>query len=101
MCLPCADAVPICQRINTWRRNSTTGIVPNDLNNPFNGNSQVQWKIVAMGVGNALSDVLGARELRGMNYNPDRTMNVPWSDLTTTLSEVVDQSCNQVTIEVN
>jgi len=33
-----------------------------------------------------------------MNYDPARTMNVPWSNLATTMSEIVDQSCNQVNI---
>jgi len=47
-----------------------------------------------------LSDTLGKRELAGMNYDASRVMNVPWTDLATTMSEIVDQSCNTVTIEV-
>jgi len=42
----------------------------------------------------------GARQLKGMNYDASRTMNVPWNDLTTTMSEIVDQSCNQVNTAV-
>ena len=49
MCLPCADAVPIAQKINSWKQNAT-GIIPNDLDNPWNGNNTATFKIVAMGV---------------------------------------------------
>ncbi|KAG2374233.1 hypothetical protein C9374_011070 [Naegleria lovaniensis] len=98
-CLPCADAVPIAQKINSWKRNAT-GIVPPDLDNPFNGYN-IQWKIIAMGVGEALSNPLGSRELRGMNYNADKTINVPWDDLQKTYSEIVDQTCNSRVIELD
>lgn len=75
-------------------------MIPSDPDNPFN-RYNVQWKIIAMGVGDALSNPLGSRELRGMNYNADRTINVPWDDLQKTFSEVVDQSCNSRTIVLN
>ncbi|EFC48663.1 predicted protein [Naegleria gruberi] len=94
-CLPCSDAVPIAEKINTWQRNST-GIVPYDLDNPYNGNNNVQWKIVAMAVGDAMSNTYGARQIEGMNYDPSRAMTVSWTDLDSTMSEIVDQSCNQV-----
>ncbi|KAF0981359.1 hypothetical protein FDP41_012619 [Naegleria fowleri] len=98
-CLPCADAIPVAQKINSWKKNSA-GVIPSDPDNPFN-RYNVQWKIIAMGVGDALSNPLGSRELRGMNYNADRTINVPWDDLQKTFSEVVDQSCNSRTIVLN
>ncbi|KAL9642449.1 hypothetical protein ABK040_014291, partial [Willaertia magna] len=93
-CLPCADAVPVATKINSWKRGSD-GKVPNDPDNPFNGYN-INWKIIAMGVGDGLQNDIGARELRGMNYDADRTMNVPWDDLAKTFSEIVDQSCNAV-----
>jgi len=92
-CFPCADAVPVATNINTWKKGT------NYPDNPFNGNA-VNWKVIAMGVGSALSDALGSRQLRGMNYDASRTMNVPWNDLTKTMSEIVDQSCNQVNVAV-
>ncbi|KAF0983500.1 hypothetical protein FDP41_010565 [Naegleria fowleri] len=92
-CLPCADAVPIAQKINSWKRNAQ-GVVPNDRDNPFNGNNRVSWKIVAMAVGNAMSDKIGARQIQGMNYDPSRAMTVSWDDLQSVMSEIVDQSCN-------
>jgi len=88
-CLPCSDAVPVATNINSWKKGT------NYPDNPFNGYN-IGFKVVAMGVGNALSDELGSRQLKGMNYDPARTMNVPWNDLTKTMSEIVDQSCNQV-----
>lgn len=55
-CMPCSDAVPICTKINTWKRDSS-GVVPTDLDNPFNGYN-VNWKVIAMGVGEGLSSTL-------------------------------------------
>ncbi|KAG2382134.1 hypothetical protein C9374_005926 [Naegleria lovaniensis] len=98
-CLPCSDAVPIAQKINSWKKDSN-GNMPNDPDNPFNGNSNVQWKIVAMAVGPAMSLPVGARQIQGMNYDPSRAMTVSWDDLQSTLSEIVDQSCNLVSVQV-
>ena len=97
-CLPCADAVPIAKKINSWKRDAN-GIVPNDPDNPYNGNNRVQWKVVAMAVGNAMTDVWGARQIQGMNYDASRAITVSWTDLSSTMSEIVDQSCNQVNVE--
>lgn len=74
--------------------------MPNDPDNPFNGNTNVQWKIVAMAVGPAMSLPTGARQIQGMNYDPSRAMTVSWTDLQSTLSEIVDQSCNLVSVQV-
>ncbi|KAG2393293.1 hypothetical protein C9374_006824 [Naegleria lovaniensis] len=98
-CLPCSDAVPIAQKVNSWKRNSS-GVVPNDPDNPFNGNNKVQWKIVSMAVGDAMSSSIGARQIQGMNYDPSRAITVSWSDLQSTMSEIVDQSCNQNNVQV-
>ncbi|KAG2378326.1 hypothetical protein C9374_008469 [Naegleria lovaniensis] len=98
-CLPCADAVPIAKKINSWKRNSQ-GIVPNDLDNPFNGNNRVSWKIVAMAVGNAMANNIGARQIQGMNYDPSRAMTVSWNDLQSVMTEIVDQSCNTNDVQI-
>ncbi|KAF0974735.1 hypothetical protein FDP41_006209 [Naegleria fowleri] len=98
-CLPCADAVPIAQKINSWKRNAQ-GVVPNDPDNPFNGNNRVSWKVVAMAVGNAMSNYIGARQIQGMNYDPSRAMTVSWNDLQSVMSEIVDQSCNTNDVQI-
>ncbi|EFC39611.1 predicted protein [Naegleria gruberi] len=99
MCLPCSDAIPVAAKINTWKRNSN-GVVPNDPDNPYNGNNKVQWKVVAMAVGDAMTNVWGSRQIEGMNYDSTRAITVSWTDLSGTMSEIVDQSCNQVNVQV-
>lgn len=98
-CLPCADAVPSAKKINSWKRNAQ-GIVPPDPDNPFSGNNKVSWKIVAMAVGNAMSNPVGARQIQGMNYDPTRAMTVSWTDLDKMMSEIVDQSCNTMDVQI-
>ncbi|KAG2378190.1 hypothetical protein C9374_008333 [Naegleria lovaniensis] len=98
-CLPCADAVPWAKKVGTWKRDAQ-GIVPNDPDNPFNGNNKVSWKIVAMAVGNAMSNPVGARQIQGMNYDPARAMTVSWNDLDKMMSEIVDQSCNTNDVQI-
>ena len=54
-----------------------------------------------MAVGSAMSNTWGARQIRGMNYDPARAMTVSWTDLSSTMNEIVDQSCNQVSTVVD
>jgi hypothetical protein len=97
-CLPCADAVPVANKVNAWSRNSS-GIVPPDPDNPTNGLNS-QWRVVAQAVGDAMTNPVGAREIQNLNYIQGGASTVSWTNLQSTISTIVDQACNQVIIQV-
>jgi len=85
-CMPCSDVVPLTTEINN-RKPDVYGNTPNGY-----------WRVIPVGIGQALSNAEAQQMLRDMSYDPNRSFYVDWDQLTQLYQTVSDQTCNLVDI---
>jgi len=80
-CLPCASPIAYTQYINSLKISAN--------------NSIANYKVVAMGVGDALTSYSNAgwNIVKQMNYNPDLAIQVSWANINQAVSTIVDAAC--------
>ncbi len=93
-CFPCADPIKLTEQINSWNT-TATGTTPPSSMVPAAKNF-LNWKVVALGVGDLLDNSFGQSQISGMNYDhdPSKMLLVKWQNLASVVSTVIDASCN-------
>jgi large repetitive protein len=81
-CLPCASPITYTNYINNLKIS--------------NNNSNANYKIVSLGVGDQLLafDSLGFNIVKAMNYDPNLALQVSWSNLNLAVQSIVDAACS-------
>jgi hypothetical protein len=82
-CMPCADPIPYANYINSLRIK--------------NNNSNANYKIVAMGIGDYLTQYnnFGWNIVKQLNYDPNLAIQVSWANLNQAVNNIVSAACNQ------
>ncbi len=93
-CFPCAEPIKLTDMINSWNT-TATGTTPPTSMVPASKNFK-DWKVVALGIGDALNNNFGRSQISGMHYDhdPSKILMVGWQNLQTVVSSVVDNTCN-------
>jgi len=81
-CLPCASPINYTNWINKLKIS--------------NNNSIANYKVVAMGIGDALTTYSnqGWNTVKQMNYNPDLALQVSWANINQAVQSIVDAACS-------